>query len=148
MGRLVKVLVTGVGGYVGPLVVAGLLRRGHTVCGFSRRPDAITLGIPVVGGDAVTGAGLDRALDGVDVAYFLIHSMEPGPSDDPSFGVRERAAAERFAGAAARAGVGRIVSLGGPEPADRPPSRHLASRLEVEQILLDGVPGSVGLRAS
>ena len=72
--------------------------------------------MPVVAGDAVTGTGLDEALDGIDVAYFLIHSMEPAPGSGDGFGVREHAAAERFAGAARRAGVGRIVYLGGPEP--------------------------------
>ena len=79
----------------------------------------------MIAGDAVTGAGLDEALDGIDVAYFLIHSMEPAPGSDDGFGVRERAAAERFAGAARRAGVGRIVYLGGPEPPVGSPSPHL-----------------------
>jgi uncharacterized protein YbjT (DUF2867 family) len=144
----VRVLVTGVGGYVGPLVADDLMRRGHEVRGFSRRPDRIGLDLPVVGGDAVTGEGLDRALAGIEVAYFLIHSMEPAAGADQGFGVRERAAAERFAGAARRAGVRRIVYLGGPAPPQRPLSAHLASRLEVERILLEMVPESVALRAS
>jgi uncharacterized protein YbjT (DUF2867 family) len=143
-----RVLVTGVGGYVGTLVARALVDRGHVVRGFSRRPDRIGLDLPVIGGDAVTGDGLDAALDGIDVAYFLIHSMEPAPHDSQPFSNRERAAAERFGGAARRAGVRRIVYLGGPEPADRVPSPHLASRLEVERILLDEVPGSVAVRAS
>jgi uncharacterized protein YbjT (DUF2867 family) len=144
----VKVLVTGIGGYIGPLVAGDLMRRGHEVRGFSRRPDRIALELPVVGGDAVTGDGLDRALADIDVAYFLIHSMEASAGTEDSFGVRERAAAERFAGAAQRAGVRRIVYLGGPAPPQRPPSAHLASRLEVERILQDGVPESAALRAS
>ena len=111
-------------------------------------PQRVTLDVPVIAGDAVIGAGLDEALDGIDVAYFLIHSMEPAPGAGDGFGVREHAAAERFAGAARRAGVKRIVYLGGPEPSGGPPSPHLASRLEVERVLLDGVPGSVALRAS
>jgi uncharacterized protein YbjT (DUF2867 family) len=143
-----NVLVTGIRGYVGMLVARELRDRGHDVRGFSRRPDRIELDVPVIGGDAVTGDGLARALDGIDVAYFLIHSMEPAPSDDDAFPDRERVAAERFADAARRAGVRRIVYLGGPEPPAQPPSPHLASRLEVERILLDGVPGSVALRAS
>jgi uncharacterized protein YbjT (DUF2867 family) len=147
-GRLLRVLVTGIGGYVGGLLAAELQRRGHAVRGFARRPQRITLDLPVIAGDAVTGAGLDEALDGIDVAYFLIHSMEPAPGSDDDFGVRERAAAERFAGAARRAGVGRIVYLGGPEPSVGSPSPHLTSRLDVERVLLDGVPGSVALRAS
>jgi hypothetical protein len=100
----------------------------------------------MVTGDAVTGAGLDRALDGVDVAYFLIHSMEADANG--AFSVMERTAAENFARAANGAGVGRIVYLGGPVPLDAPASLHLASRLEVEQILLDASPCSIAFRAS
>jgi uncharacterized protein YbjT (DUF2867 family) len=145
-------LVTGIGGYVGGRLATELQRRGHAVRGYARRPERVTLDVPVITGDAVAGTGLDEALDGIDVAYFLIHSMEPGSGD--GFGVRERAAAERFADAARRAGVGRIVYLGGPEPPHEAdgvgpsPSPHLASRLEVERVLLEGVPGSVALRAS
>ena len=61
--------------------------------------------IPVVAGDAVSGDGLEPALDGVDVAYYLIHSMEPGRPTAPSTS-RERRAAENFARAAQTAGVG------------------------------------------
>ena len=150
-GPQLHVLVTGIGGYVGGRLAAELQRRGHAIRGYARRPERVTLHVPVVAGDAVTGAGLDEALDGIDVAYFLIHSMEPDPGSGEGFGVRERAAAERFAGAASRAGVGRIVYLGGPEPprgVGGSLSPHLASRLEVERVLLDGVPGSVALRAS
>jgi uncharacterized protein YbjT (DUF2867 family) len=146
--RPLRVLVTGIGGYVGGLVAAELQDRGHTVRGFARTPERVTLDVPVIAGDAVTGRGLDEALDGIDVAYFLIHSMEPASGSGDGFGIREHAAAERFAGAARRAGVRRIVYLGGPQPPDWPPSPHLASRLAVERILLDGVPGSVALRAS
>ena len=64
------------------------------------------------------------------------------------FGARERAAAERFAAAARAAGVRRIVYLGGLVPRDAPASPHLASRLAVEQILLEALPGSTALRAS
>jgi uncharacterized protein YbjT (DUF2867 family) len=143
-----KVLVTGIGGYVGMLVARALRDRGHDVRGFSRRPERIELEVPVVGGDAITGDGLDRALHGIEVAYFLIHSMEPIRDGTEPFPLRERTAAERFAEAAQRAGVRRIVYLGGPEPAGSRASLHLASRLAVERILLDGVPGSVALRAS
>jgi uncharacterized protein YbjT (DUF2867 family) len=143
-----RVLVTGISGYIGPLVAAELLRRGHIVRGYARRPERVTLDVPVIVGDAVTGEGLDEALDEIDVAYFLIHSMEPTPGSDDSFGLRELTSAERFAGAARRAGVSRIVYLGGPAPSNGPRSPHLASRLEVERVLLDGVPGSVALRAS
>jgi hypothetical protein len=94
----------------------------------------------------VTGDGLAEALAGIDVAYYLIHSMEP--SSDGTFSVRERGAAENFAGAVGAAGVQRVVYLGGPIPAGGVGSPHLASRLAVEQILLDAAPCSVALRAS
>jgi uncharacterized protein YbjT (DUF2867 family) len=141
-----QVLVTGITGYVGSVVAARLRADGHVVRGFARSPERVALDVPVVAGDAVTGRGLAEALDGVEVAYFLIHGMEPagvGP-----FASREQAAAERFAQAARAAGVSRIVYLGGIAPAEGPRSVHLASRLAVEDILLKAVPTSVALRAS
>jgi len=141
-----NILVTGVTGYIGSLMVTRLTGEGHSVRGFARHPDRVTADIPVVAGDAITGAGLAPALDGIDVAYFLIHSMEP-TADDP-FAARERAAAQRFAAAAAHAGVRRIVYLGGLVPDGGPRSAHLASRQAVEEILMGSVPDSVALRAS
>ena len=64
------------------------------------------------------------------------------------FAERDRRAARAFAEAARRAGVRRVVYLGGLVPADAPPSPHLASRLEVERILLDAAPEAVAFRAS
>ena len=96
---------------------------------------------------ATTGRGLDAALDGIEVAYYLIHSMEAGLVN--GFDSAELRAAEAFAEAARRAGVGRIVYLGGLVPGgDAALSRHLGSRLAVERTLLDAVPGSLAFRAS
>jgi uncharacterized protein YbjT (DUF2867 family) len=142
----VKILVTGVSGYVGAAVAPALLREGHEVRGLARNPTRVTLDIPVVRGDAVTGAGLAEALAEIDVAYYLIHSMEPG--EDRVFPAHERLAAERFAAAAADAGLRRIVYLGGIIPRDGPHSDHLASRAQVEQVLLGRLPDSVAFRAS
>ena len=141
-----RILVTGVSGYVGSLVAARLVADGHDVRGFARRPERVSVDVTVVTGDAITGAGLAEALAGVEVAYFLIHSMEAGGGDP--FASRERDAARRFAAAARVAGARRIVYLGGPLPPGGPRSAHLSSRLEVERILLEGVPDSVALRAS
>jgi uncharacterized protein YbjT (DUF2867 family) len=141
-----RILITGVSGFVGARLVPRLRRDGHELRGFARDPARVAAEVPLVTGDALTGEGLDAALDGIDVAYFLIHSMEPAA--DAAFGAREQSAAERFAAAARAAGVGRIVYLGGLVPQDAAPSAHLASRLAVERLLLDAVPGSTALRAS
>ena len=141
-----NVLLTGVTGYVGSALAPRLARDGHTLRGLARNPARARVPLPVMAGDVVTGAGLTEALDGIDVAYFLTHSMEP--ASDGAFPVRERRAAENFAQAAAAAGVGRIVYLGGPVPATGHLSAHLSSRLEVERILLEAVPCAVAFRAS
>jgi uncharacterized protein YbjT (DUF2867 family) len=143
----VQILVTGVTGYVGAALVPRLKADGHAVRGYAR--SAARVGAPVdeiVEGDAVAGSGLDRALDGVEVAYYLIHSMEGAAAG--AFPVQERAPAERFAPAARATGVRRIVYLGGLVPAVAAPSRHLASRLAVEETLLAAAPESIALRAS
>ena len=141
-----RTLVTGVSGYVGAELAGRLRADGLAVRGFAR--DRARVRVPVdelVVGDVITGAGLDAALDGIDVAYYLIHSME-GP--DPAFAEVEREAARRFAAAAEHAGLRRVVYLGGIVPGDAPLSRHLGSRLAVEHALLDAVPEGIALRAS
>lgn len=153
-----RVLLTGVTGYVGSRLLPRLERDGHSVRAFARDPDRVACGVPVLAGDAVSGTGLDEALAGIDVAYFLIHSMEAARPADGTFADRERRAAENFARAAARAGVRRIIYLGGPAPSGQGEhgraathgrfSTHLASRLAVEEILLGAAPCSVAFRAS
>ena len=141
-----RILLTGASGAVGAALLPALTAAGHELRGFGRNPASVPATLPFVLGDAITGAGLDEALDGIDVAYFLIHSME-GDSR-AGFEANERAAAENFVAAAQQAGVRRVVYLGGLVPQDRRPSRHLASRLEVEEILLAGSPEAIALRAS
>ena len=111
----------------------------------ARRPELLPE-VEAVGGDLLTGTGLEQALDGCSTAYYLVHSMEPATNGD--FAGRDRRMAEAFGEAAARAGVERIVYLGGIVPQDHPLSPHLNSRLEVEETLLAAVPGSTALRAS
>ncbi len=143
-----KVLITGITGYVGSRLAPRLVADGHEVRGMSRHPDRGTNAIRMVAGDAVSGTGLDEALDGVEVAYFLIHSMETAAQADGAFGDRELSAAENFASAAVAAGVQRIVYLGGLVPEGGPASPHLKSRLAVEETLLSTVADSVAFRAS
>jgi uncharacterized protein YbjT (DUF2867 family) len=142
----VQILVTGVSGYVGAALVPCLRRDGHAVRGFARSRQRVAVELDeLVLGDATTGRGLRAALAGVEVAYYLIHSME-GPAH--AFVDVERRQAAAFAAAARAAGVRRIVYLGGLVPTDGAPSRHLASRLAVEQALLAAAPESIALRAS
>jgi uncharacterized protein YbjT (DUF2867 family) len=161
-----RMLVTGASGFVGSMLTPRLLAEGHELRALTRDPArAHTVlaehlhepgKLEVVRGDVLTGAGLAQALAGIEVAYYLIHSMESPPSNgsaprrrwDGPFSERERLAAENFATQAQRAGVRRIVYLGGLLPRGRPASPHLSSRAEVERILLESVPGSVALRAS
>ena len=144
-------LVTGATGYVGSRLTERLLREGRSVRALARNPSRLEAPpqVKAVKGDLVTGRGLKRALDGCDVAYYLVHSMEPAAGADGDFASRDRVAAENFAGAAQAAGVERIVYLGGLVPEDPGLlSPHLASRLEVERILLEALPRSTALRAS
>jgi uncharacterized protein YbjT (DUF2867 family) len=143
-------LIAGATGYVGGRLMARLLDEGRDVRALARR-DVDLPGVEVVRGDLLEGTGLERALDGVETAYYLVHSMEPAvaaTNGDGSFGARDRLAAHNFGTAAASAGVERIVYLGGIVPHGAAISPHLESRREVEDILFEAVPGSTALRAS
>jgi uncharacterized protein YbjT (DUF2867 family) len=138
-------LVTGATGYVGSRLLARLAAEGRLARALARQPQLLP-DLDAVRGDLLTGEGLEEALQGCSTAYYLVHSMEPAANGD--FAGRDRRMAETFGEAAARAGVERIVYLGGIVPPTAPHSPHLRSRLEVEETLLAAVPGSTALRAS
>jgi uncharacterized protein YbjT (DUF2867 family) len=146
-GRLT--LVTGVTGYIGGRLVPELLAAGYRVRALARHArrlrDRPWQGqVEVVQGDAADLDTVRSALRGVDVAYYLLHSLGTGPR----FEQTDRRTALTFARAAREAGVGRIVYLGGLYPEGEDLSRHLESRKEVGEILLaGGVPTTV-LRAA
>ena len=137
------VLVTGATGFVGRRLVPALLEEGHDVRAMTRRPDDYQgQGTPVAG-DVSDAESLVEPLAGVDVAYYLVHSL-----DDPDFERRDAEAARTFARAAADAGVQQIVYLGGLGEEDGELSPHLRSRRQVEGLLGEaGVPVTV-LRAA
>lgn len=137
------VLVTGATGFVGRRLVPALIDAGHTVRAMTRRPDDYSGPGEPVGADVDDPGSLATALDGVDVAIYLVHSL-----DDPDFERKDAQAARNFSRAAADAGVRQIVYLGGLGDDDEQLSAHLRSRREVEGLLgADGVPVTV-LRAA
>ncbi|GIH92700.1 SDR family oxidoreductase [Planobispora siamensis] len=143
------ILVTGATGYVGGRLVPQLLEAGHRVRCVARSPQRLrdlpwAGRVEVVAGDVGDPDAMRRALEGADVAYYLVHSMAGGPA----FAERDRRAAETFAGAAAQAGVGRIVYLGGLTHASGELSAHMRSRAEVGEIFLRAPVPAVVLRAA
>jgi uncharacterized protein YbjT (DUF2867 family) len=139
-----NVLITGATGYIGGHLAPELLQRGLRVRCLARDPDRATLPeqAEVVQGDVLRERTLPPALEGIDVAYYLVHSMGGGHG---AFAQRDRAGAEAFARAASAAGVRRVVYLGGLEGGD---SEHLRSREEVAGILAAAVPDTVHARAA
>lgn len=140
-----RILVTGATGYIGGRMVPLLLEKGYRVRVMVRDPRRIA-GRPwaerveVATGSIEDEAAVRAACDGMDAAYYLVHSMDAGAD----FAERDRHAAATFVRAAS--GLERVVYLGGLVPPGRSISRHLASRAEVGEILRAGLP-TVELRA-
>lgn len=132
-----RVLVTGATGYIGGLLVPRLLVAGAQVRVLVRdqaklRRRAWREDVEVAQGDATSAEDLRAALTGVDVAYYLLHSMD-GKGD---FVERDAALAETFAAAATEVGISRVIYLSGLHP-EGDLSAHLGSRVQVGEILLD-----------
>jgi len=130
-----KVMVAGSSGFVGRRLCPALQAAGHSVQAMTRHPDTYSgAGTPVYG-DVHEADSLAAALAGCDAAYYLVHSL-----GDADFTRRDADAAREFARAAADAGLGRIIYLGGLGDDGDDLSEHLRSRREVEHLL-----GSAGV---
>ena len=147
---MARVLVTGATGYVGGRLVPELLAAGHEVVCLARSPGKLRARpwhdeVEVVQGDVRDVEAVAAAMEGCVAAYYLVHSMD----GEGGFAERDRRFAEAFRSAAERAGVGRIVYLGGLGTDDGDElSEHLRSRHEVGRVLAAGPVAVVELRAA
>jgi len=143
-----RVLLTGATGFVGSRLLGRLVAAGVNVRCLSRHPESVRVPsgsqVEVVAGDVLDEASLARAMQGVDVAYYLVHSMGSGGD----FESLDRRAAGCFAAAARGTGVRRIIYLGGLAQEGPELSPHLRSRLEVGRILTESGSQVIEFRAS
>lgn len=144
----VRCLVTGATGYIGGLLAPALIERGHQVRAMARTPGKLDSApwrdrVEVVKADLTDSESLAAAFEDVDVLYYLVHSM--GTSED--FVTEEAESARNVVDAAKRAGVRRVVYLSGLHPSGVELSRHLASRTEVGDILIESGIETVVLQA-
>ncbi len=142
------ILIAGATGYVGGELLKALLDAGHPVRCLARRPKVLEAkeisGLQVVAGDVLDAASVRAAMDGVDTAYYLVHSM----GSTQSFEEQDRIAAENFANAAWESGVKKIIYLGGLGHSTDQLSAHLRSRQQVGEILKSTGVQVIEFRAS
>ena len=152
---LPKILVTGPTGFIGKRLLYKLDEKDHRVRCLVRPPEELNMAVPlknepeIVYGDLLDPDSIEKALDGIEVAYYLVHSMG-GKSfrEMKAFEERDRKAAQNFVNAADKVGLKRIIYLGGlGETADNI-SPHLASRQEVGKILSSRRVKTTVLRAA
>ncbi len=141
-----RCLVFGASGYIGSHLVPHLVAQGRRVRASARSRAVLEArawpGVELVAADALVPETLPAALEGVEVAYYLVHSMGAGRD----FGRLDLIAARHFADAAARAGVRRILYLGGLVPADAD-SEHILSRRDTGEVLRRGSVPVTEIRA-
>jgi uncharacterized protein YbjT (DUF2867 family) len=145
--KKINILVSGASGFIGQRLVRRLLVSSSTanlsVRCMTRKPHSISRyfqnskeNLEVVQADAQNYGELVKALAGIDVAFYLIHSMEGSSKEWKKFAERDRVAAKNFAKAVNEAGVKRVIYLGGlTNGPEQELSKHMQSRMEVGEIL-------------
>jgi uncharacterized protein YbjT (DUF2867 family) len=145
-----SILIAGATGFIGGRLVSELAKSGHAVRCLVRDPsrasDLRSTGHEVCQGDLLDADSIQGAARGVDVAYYLVHSMGRGGANGSDFADRDRRAAHNFASLARDEGVGRVIYLGG--LGDESSSKHLRSRHETAEILAADGPPLTYLRAA
>ena len=140
-----KVLITGASGFIGRRLTLALLAEGADLRCLLRRPATLPVGVNAAIGDLLEPDTLPAAMEGIDTAYYLVHSMSGGRA---GFEARDRTAAVNFSKAATAAGVRRVIYLGGLGDTGGELSEHLKSRLEVGNILGSASFATTFLRAA
>ncbi|MBM3895600.1 MAG: NAD-dependent epimerase/dehydratase family protein [Thaumarchaeota archaeon] len=143
-----NILVTGATGFIGSRLVSTLVSRGYTVKALSRRPKENSKNLKFIQADLFNVDEMENALQGVEIAYYLVHSMEGDKNHWREFAARERTQARNFLRAATKAGVKRIIYLGGLVNESLELSPHMKSRKDVGDILASGSIAVTQLRAS
>jgi uncharacterized protein YbjT (DUF2867 family) len=143
-----SIMVTGATGFIGSKLITALTRRGYEIKGMSRREIPDKDHVKFVKTDVFNLEDLTQSLQGIEVAYYLLHSMEGSKDDWQNFASREKLQAENFLKAATKAGVRRIIYLGGLVNEGLDLSPHMQSRKQVGEILASGNIPVTELRAS
>ena len=143
-----SILVTGSTGFIGSKLVEKLTQNGYSVKGMSRREIPDKQGVKYVKADAFNPDELETCLEGVEIAFYLLHSMEGDKKNWQEFASREKIQANNFLKAATIAGVKRIIYLGGLVNESLDLSPHMKSRKEVGDILSSGSIPVTQFRAS
>ena len=143
-----SIMVTGATGFIGSRLISELTRNGYSVVGMSRKKIPDGNNTRYVQADVFDKKSLQKSLQGIEVAYYLLHSMEGSKDQWKEFASRERLQAQNFLQAATESGVKRIIYLGGLVNDSLGLSPHMRSRKEVGEILSSGNIAVTELRAS
>ena len=143
-----SILVTGATGFIGERLISYLTNQGFSVKGMSRRKIKDQKNVKYIQANVFDEKQLDESFKGIEVAYYLLHSMEGSKDHWKEFASREKIQAQNFLKSATKAGVKRIIYLGGLVNDSLELSPHMRSRKEVGEILASGEIPVTELRAS